>query len=548
MPNTYAEWQLYAPATKRLSDFGGSMMIAEGTLDERKTVAQYLPELADSGFGDATVRQVLDMTTSLDYNEDADDAAEKMRNFSLASGTYPRPIGYNGPTNTFDLLKTVKKVGPHGARFDYQSLDTEVLGFIIGRITGKRPEKVLEERIWSQLGAENDANIVLDEVGSSRSAGGLSATARDFARFGEMMRRNGKFNGKQIVPAKVVARIRAGGSKRDFANAIWDYNTRRGWSYKSQWWHTHNAGKAFMGIGMFGQAIYVDPKAEMVIVRFMSGPDGSTVGFDPITQAESGFMSLNGFPDGEPVRTGSPIVDLATGMSACNVILMALLAREKLGRGQRVEVALIDTAVAMTGFYGMAYLISGHNPGRFGNSPNGSPTVGVYHASDGPFYMACANDRLYRKLVTEVLDRPDLVTDPDFSHRRARTANKEKLRAVIASVFATDTLEKWMAKMKKANIPVGYLRTVEEGFNAPEIRGRDRLSRIPHPTADWVPNIETPLNMSLTPTVDPVAAPLLGQHTREVLHKTLGYDDRHIGELAEAGAFGRPTETRGADE
>jgi crotonobetainyl-CoA:carnitine CoA-transferase CaiB-like acyl-CoA transferase len=90
-------------------------------------------------------------------------------------------------------------------------------------------------------------------------------------------------------------------------------------------------------------------------------------GFDPITQAESGFMSLNGFPDGEPVRTGPPIVDLATGMSACNVILLALLARERLGRGQNVEVALIDTAVAMTAFYGMAYLISGANPGRFGN-------------------------------------------------------------------------------------------------------------------------------------------------------------------------------------
>ena len=154
-------------------------------------------------------------------------------------------------------------------------------------------------------------------------------------------------------------------------------------------------------------------------------------GFDPITQAESGFMSLNGFPDGEPVRTGPPIVDMATGMSACNAILLALLARERLGRGQQVEVALIDTAVALTGFYGMAYLISGANPGRFGNSPNGSPTVGVYQASDGPLYMACANDRLYRRLVTDVLDRPDLVTDPDFSHRKARTANKEKLRAII---------------------------------------------------------------------------------------------------------------------
>src|ERR1700726_1104242 len=276
------------------------------------------------------------------------------------------------------------------------------------------------------------------------------------------------------------------------------------------------------------------------------GPFASRPGFDPITQAESGFMSLNGFPDGEPVRTGSPIVDMATGMSACNAILLALIARDRLGRGQQVEVALIDTAVALTGFYGMAYLISGQNPGRFGNSPNGSPTVGVYQASDGPLYMACANDRLYRRLVTEVLERPDLVSDPEFAHRKARTANKEKLRAIIAGVFAGDKLENWMAKMKKANIPVGYLRTVEEGLNAPEVRERHRLSRIPHPTAGSVPNIETPVNMSLTPIVDPVAAPLLGQHTNDVLRKTLGYDDHRIAVLAEAGAFGKVQSAAGA--
>src|ERR1700742_3350565 len=131
------------------------------------------------------------------------------------------------------------------------------------------------------------------------------------------------------------------------------------------------------------------------------GPFASRPGFDPITQAESGFMSLNGFPDGPAVRTGPPIVDMATGMSACNAILMALYARERLGKGQQVEVALFDIAMSMTGFYGMAYLINGTNPGRFGNSPNGSPTVGVYEASDGPLYLACANDRLYRRLVTE---------------------------------------------------------------------------------------------------------------------------------------------------
>jgi crotonobetainyl-CoA:carnitine CoA-transferase CaiB-like acyl-CoA transferase len=269
------------------------------------------------------------------------------------------------------------------------------------------------------------------------------------------------------------------------------------------------------------------------------GPFASRPGFDPITQAESGFMSLNGFADGPPVRTGPPIVDMATGMSACNAILLALIARDRVGRGQHVEVALFDIAMSMTGFYGMAYLVSGANPGRFGNSPNGSPTVGLYETADGPLYMACANDRLYRRLVTEVLERPDLITDPQFASRKARSANKEKLRAIIAGVFATDQLENWMAKMKKANIPVGHLRTVEQGFNAPEARERHRLSRIPHPTAGMVPNIETPLNMGLTPCVDPVAAPLLGEHTKDILRKTLGYDDRRIAELAEAGAFGR---------
>ncbi|WP_407155709.1 CaiB/BaiF CoA transferase family protein [Bradyrhizobium sp. STM 3557] len=273
-----------------------------------------------------------------------------------------------------------------------------------------------------------------------------------------------------------------------------------------------------------------------------NGPFAWRPGFDPITQAESGFMSLNGFPDGPPVRTGPPVVDLATGMSACNAILLALMARERLGRGQYVEVALYDMAMAMTGFYGMAYLMNGSNPGRFGNSPNGSPSVGVYEASDGPFYIACANDRLYRRLVTDVLGRPELMTDARFVTRKERWANKEKLRTIIAEVFASDRLENWMAKMKKANIPAGYLRSVEQGFNAPEARERDRLSRIPHPKAGWVPNIETPITMQLTPTVTPVAAPVLGQHTNEVLRDILGYSESRIAALGKAGAFGKSAE------
>ncbi|MGA7993892.1 MAG: CoA transferase [Bradyrhizobium sp.] len=267
------------------------------------------------------------------------------------------------------------------------------------------------------------------------------------------------------------------------------------------------------------------------------GPFASRPGFDPITQAESGFMSLNGFPDGPPVRTGPPAVDLLTGMSACNAILLALFARDRLGRGQHVEVALFDTAVAMTQFYGMAYLMTGVNPSRQGNSPNGSPSVGVYEASDAPFYIACANDRLYRRLVVEVLGRPDLASG-EFGDRRSRTANKERLRAILTGIFVQDLRENWVTKMKAANIPVGFLRTVEEAFNSPEVRERHRVSQIPHPAAGSVPNIESPINLGLTPVVDPVAAPLLGEHTKEVLRRTLGYDDARITALSEAGVFG----------
>jgi crotonobetainyl-CoA:carnitine CoA-transferase CaiB-like acyl-CoA transferase len=268
------------------------------------------------------------------------------------------------------------------------------------------------------------------------------------------------------------------------------------------------------------------------------GPFASRPGFDPITQAESGFMSLNGFPDGPAVRTGSPIVDFATGMSACNAILMALFARDRLGHGQRVEVALFDIAVALTGFYGMTYLMTGVNQSRFGNSPNGSPSVGIYEASDGPFYIACANDRLYRRLVIEVLGRPDLASGAEFADRRKRTANKDKLRAILAGIFAGDLRDNWVTKMKAANVPVGFLRTIEEAFNSPEMRARDRINQIPHPAAGTVPNIESPLRLDRTPIIDPVAAPLLGEHTKAVLCKTLGYDDARVAKLAEAGVFG----------
>ena len=113
------------------------------------------------------------------------------------------------------------------------------------------------------------------------------------------------------------------------------------------------------------------------------------------------------------------------------------------------------------------------------------------------------------------------------------------MRAILNRIFAGDTRENWVTKMKSANIPVGFLRTVEEAFNSPEVRERHRVSQIPHPAAGFVPNIESPMYLDLTPAADPVAAPMLGEHTKAVLRKTLGYDDARIAVLAEAGAFGK---------
>jgi CubicO group peptidase (beta-lactamase class C family) len=257
------------------------MLIFEGKLDENAPVTRYIPELAASGFGDATVRQVLDMTTGLDYSEDYTDPKADIAKFSVAVGGAPAPAGYTGPRAAYDYLPTVPKKGAHGEGFTYRSVNTEVVGWLIARVTGKRPHEVLSERIWSKLGAEHDASMMVDSAGSPFTAGGLNLTLRDMARFGETMRLGGRFNGKQIIAAPVVAKITAGASQADFAKA--GYTLLSGWSYKSQWWVTHNSHRAFNARGIHGQTIYIDPKAEMVIARFASNPKAGNANFDDIS-------------------------------------------------------------------------------------------------------------------------------------------------------------------------------------------------------------------------------------------------------------------------
>ena len=266
-------------ATKSLFGTVAGMLIAEGKLDPAATVTRYIPELAGSGFGDATVAQVLDMTTALDFSEQYGDPSATFISFARATGFFPRPPGYAGPSSIHQFLPTVAKKGTHGEAFAYRSPNTEVVGWLIARVTGQRPDAVLQERIWSRLGAESDAFIALDPSGAPIVSGGFNARLRDMARFGEMIRQQGRFNGQQIVPASVVDGIRKGGSPAAFVPA--GYKTLPGWSYHNQWWVSHDDHGVFMARGVHGQAIYIDPKAEMVIARFASHPLAGNMNIDP---------------------------------------------------------------------------------------------------------------------------------------------------------------------------------------------------------------------------------------------------------------------------
>ena len=248
----------------------GAMLVAEGKLDENATVAKYVPELKDSAFGDATIRQVLDMRTGLKYSENYLDPTAEIWAHTRAGGVLPRPPGYQGPQTFYEFLQTVKKEGEHGGSFAYKTVNSDALGWVIRRVTGQSIGQLLSERIWARMGSEQDAYFTVDSVGNEFAGGGLNAGLRDMARFGEMMRNQGRFNSQQIVPAAVVQDIAKGGDKSAFPPA--SYPTLPGWSYRNMWWVSNNEHGAYSARGIHGQAIYIDPKAEMVIARYASHP------------------------------------------------------------------------------------------------------------------------------------------------------------------------------------------------------------------------------------------------------------------------------------
>jgi CubicO group peptidase (beta-lactamase class C family) len=265
--------------TKSMTGLLAEILVAEGTLDEDALVSDIVPELSESAFGDATVRQVMDMTTGVRFSEDYANPDADIWIYSDAASPFPKPADHTGPDGYFEYLQTVQREGSHGEAFGYKTINSDALGWIVSRVTGKAVTELLSERVWSRLGTEQDAYFTVDGKGIPFAGGGMTAGLRDLGRVGLLMLQGGEYGGEQLFPPTVVDNIRAGGDREAFARA--GYTTLEGGSYRSMWWVFHNDHGAFAARGVHGQTIYVDPAADMVLVRLSSFPVAKNSQIDP---------------------------------------------------------------------------------------------------------------------------------------------------------------------------------------------------------------------------------------------------------------------------
>ena len=256
--------------TKSFVGLIAALLQAEGLLDPGALVTAYVPELAGTAFADASLRQVMDMTIGVKYSEDYTDPEADVRTYGRAAGMAPQPPGYDGPRTIFAFLQGLKKEGQHGDAFAYKTCNTEVLSWVVQRITGQSFASLVSERIWQKIGAEEDAYVLVDSIGMAMAGGGLNTSLRDLARVGEMMRLDGVYNDQQILPRAVVDDIRAGADRDHFAKA--GVATLPGWSYRNMWWVSHNNLGAYAARGIHGQTLWIAPGADLVIARYASHP------------------------------------------------------------------------------------------------------------------------------------------------------------------------------------------------------------------------------------------------------------------------------------
>nr|WP_306470934.1 serine hydrolase [Ectobacillus ponti] len=249
-----------------------SLLTGEKKLSLSASAAEYVPELRGTPFGKATLQQLLDMQVSAMYPTHGfqqEGLANQDAQLYLASHQLPRPFGYEGPDSILGMLREARETDSPGAAFAYNNGSTETLAAVLRRVTGRSLSDLVSTRIWRKLGAEQDAMYVTDPTGAEQASAGFNATLRDMGRFGQMMLRNGSYHSKRVIPAAVVQEIRQHGDQEIFSRST-AAAKRPDYSYHNQWWLTNNEHGAFEVMGSYGQRLYIDPAAEMVIVQFSS--------------------------------------------------------------------------------------------------------------------------------------------------------------------------------------------------------------------------------------------------------------------------------------
>ena len=261
-----------------------------------------------------------------------------------------------------------------------------------------------------------------------------------------------------------------------------------------------------------------------------SGPRSALPGYDFILQAESGLMSICGEPDGGPTKYGVAIVDVCTGMLASNAILAAINARHRTGKGQKVELSLYETSLAMLINVAQNYLTAGRNGGRFGNGHPSIVPYTTYRAADAMIAIGIGNERQFARCA-EVLGHPEWAKDERFNSNRARVENREAIDGLLNAALAHGAADIWLGKLKAVGVPCGKINSVAEALDDPHTAARRMVEIVEHPVIGTLKMLGIPFKFSDTGCSVRRAPPTLGQHSDEVLAKELGLDQQAIAEL-----------------
>jgi formyl-CoA transferase len=264
-----------------------------------------------------------------------------------------------------------------------------------------------------------------------------------------------------------------------------------------------------------------------------TGPFASKGGFDLVAQGVSGLMSVTGEPGGPPVKVGVPLTDLGAGLFALSGILAALHYRSRTGRGQYIDTSLVESGVALSIWEASEYFATGGVPQPMGSAHRMTAPYQAVRCADGYMTMAAANDRLFKRLC-DLLGHPEWTADADFADDTGRVRNRAKLAALIESVTSQQPRRHWTALFEANGLPCGPINNYQQVFEDPQVLSRGMVVETDHPTLGRIRTLGSPIKMSETPPIAGRRAPLLGEHTREVLRE-VGYDDREIERLGMAG-------------